>query len=213
MATNYCNILHEYFQKLDRHSYPLNKSSIPKNGIYVLFEREESGHEGERIVRVGTHDGDGRLLTRLKDHFDAKDQRSSIFRKHIGRCFLEKTGDDYIQNWDLRFKKQLDKIKNKDKVDLEYEKKYEKMITDYVQESFSFVIIPNLDKHSDRKHFESRIISTVSNCSDCKPSKDWLGQFHPNTKIIESGLWNVNHLYQTNLNKTDIEKLKGFIGL
>ncbi|MCK4560947.1 MAG: hypothetical protein KAV45_14290 [Calditrichia bacterium] len=183
-----CLQLHQTTNSLTRFTYPYDNDLIPQNGIYILFENGEPGHDMERIVRIGTHKGKGRLLSRLDDHFIESNQRNSIFRKHLGRCFLSKANDDYIKSWDLPFKKRTDKIKYKDRVDLEYEKKYEKMITKYIQKKFSFVIIPNVNKKSDRKHYESRIIATVSNCNICIPSKDWLGRFHPNTKINESGL-------------------------
>lgn len=206
-----CEQLHGITILLTGFTYPYDSSLIPSNGIYILFENGESGHNVERIVRIGTHDGNGRLLSRLDDHFIESQQRNSIFRKHLGRCFLSKTNDDYIKSWDLPFKKRTDKIKYKDRIDLEYEKKYEKMITKYIQKNFSFVIIPNVNKKSDRKLFESRIIATVSNCNKCRPSKDWLGRSHPNTKINKSGLWNINHLNDETLSEKELRSIEEYL--
>jgi hypothetical protein len=55
---------------------------------------------------------------------------------------------------------------------------------------------------------ESKIISTISLCDECKPSEKWLGLFSPKEKIRKSGLWLVNELWKTPLSDKDIEELK-----
>jgi hypothetical protein len=70
-----------------------------------LFEKGETYNGLDRIVRIGSHSGKGRLVKRLKDHFLASKQRNSIFRKHIGRCFLMIEQDEYIDYWNKPFKK------------------------------------------------------------------------------------------------------------
>ena len=56
-----------------------------KNGVYVVFESDNpENHDAlRRIVRIGTHNKDGRLVKRLKQHFHCKDRRSSIFRQRM----------------------------------------------------------------------------------------------------------------------------------
>lgn len=52
-----------------------------------------------RIVRVGTHTGHDNLKTRLYSHFRGKNQRSSIFRRNIGRVYLNKDNKNYLPIW------------------------------------------------------------------------------------------------------------------
>ena len=39
-----CNDIHELFNDMQRFTFPFNDQEIPKNGIYVLFEKDETGH-------------------------------------------------------------------------------------------------------------------------------------------------------------------------
>src|SRR5690349_6728892 len=80
----FCSELHGVVRRGTLHSFPFDGARLPKNGIYVLFERGEVGHGGSRIVRVGTHRGDGELPSRLLQHFVMENKDRSIFRKHMG---------------------------------------------------------------------------------------------------------------------------------
>lgn len=202
--------LHQIFNSLPRHSFPLN-NSLPSNGIYILFEIGEKFIRLDRIVRIGTHTGNGRFVERLKDHFEKEKQRNSIFRKHIGRCLLNKNNNPYITCWDLPFKKVEDKARNKDKVDLNYEKKYELMITDYIRNNFSFVVIPNVNTEPDRLSFEASLISTIAQETVSFPSQNWLGKHHPDPIISNGKLWNIHHLNDQALSTEQIQKIKTFI--
>lgn len=91
-----CRRVHEVIWKLPRHRFPFDDQDIPANGIYVLFEEGESGHGGDRIVRVGTHTGDNQLRSRLKQHFINENKDRSIFRKNIGRAILSKDSDPFL---------------------------------------------------------------------------------------------------------------------
>ena len=66
---------------------------IYKNGVYILFEKNESGHNGDRIVRIGSHTGNDNLVKRLEEHFLKENKDRSIFRKNIGRALLNKNSD------------------------------------------------------------------------------------------------------------------------
>ena len=61
---------------------------------------------------------------------------------------------------------------------------------------------------AERLHWESRIISTVSLCKECRPSPGWLGLDSPKAKIREGGLWLVNELYKEPLSEGDYEAVK-----
>src|SRR5690606_13641211 len=99
--TAVCTKLHQIIQNLPRFSFPFDATAIPKNGIYFLFERDEFGHDGERIVRIGTHTGDNQLPSRLQQHFVTENKDRSIFRKNIGRAILAKNNDPYSVDWEF----------------------------------------------------------------------------------------------------------------
>ena len=54
-------------------------------------------------------------------------------------------------------------------------------------------------------------ISTVSNCTNCKPSENWLGLSSPKQKIKDSGLWLVNELWKQSLSENELTELKRII--
>src|SRR5688500_1419032 len=76
-----------------RHAYPFSHTDLPANGVYLFFERGETvnvdGQLIDRVVRVGTHRGDGRLPKRLRLHF-ADNRRRSVFRMHLGGALLSR---------------------------------------------------------------------------------------------------------------------------
>jgi hypothetical protein len=41
-----CNSVHHIFQNLKRYQFPFNVEELPKNGIYILFEKNELAHNG-----------------------------------------------------------------------------------------------------------------------------------------------------------------------
>lgn len=132
-----CEAIHVLARSLERHDFPFSESQIPLNGIYILFEKGEDGHGGDRIVRIGTHTGENQLRSRLKQHF--------------------------------------------------------------------------LNEKSKRLETESKVISTVSWCKNCRPSNNWLGNSSPKQKIVESGLWLVNELYKTPFDASGLEDLSKLI--
>jgi len=62
-----CNEIHEIFNELKEYSFPFNEKEIPKNGIYILFEKGEKFNGLKRIARIGTHTGDNQLHSRLNN--------------------------------------------------------------------------------------------------------------------------------------------------
>jgi len=79
-------------------------------------------------------------------------------------------------------------------------------VTKYLQNHFRFVVF-RVDDKSDRLDLESKIISTVSLCDQCRPSDGWLGLSSPKEKICQSGLWLVNELYKEPLTQADLRVL------
>lgn len=99
-APNACARLHAAVRKLRMFPFPANPALLPPNGVYFLFEAGEIGHDGARIVRIGSHTGAGNLPSRLQEHTTANKDRS-IFRKNIGRALLTKAMDSFLQQWEL----------------------------------------------------------------------------------------------------------------
>jgi ADP-ribosylglycohydrolase len=198
-----CYTIHQWFDGMKKYSYPFNEQKIPKNGIYILFEKGEFAHTTNRIVRIGTHTGKNKLPSRLKEHFVNENKDRSIFRKNIGRALLNKDNDPFIEQWN---KKAL----ILDSVDFIKQKEIEKRVTKYIRSNFSFVIFQIEDKKKMHE-LESKIISTVSLCGDCTPYPNWLGLFSPVEKIRRSGLWLVDELWKTPLSEDDLKELKNIL--
>ncbi|MCK5678091.1 MAG: hypothetical protein KAH72_06415 [Flavobacteriaceae bacterium] len=201
-----CNNLHNIFQNIKRYRFPFDESKIPKNGIYILFETNENAHGGERIVRVGTHTGDGRLIKRLREHFLVENKDRSIFRKNIGRALLSKKNDQFLEQWNWDLTSRANKDKYSPLVDFTKQKLVEKEVSQYIKNNFSFAIFEVKSK-KDRLDLESKLISSISLCEDCNPSNLWLGNSSPIRRIKESGLWLVQGLYKEPLNTEDFTRL------
>lgn len=106
--------------------------------------------------------------------------------------------------WPLRPAKDI--IRNIDK-----EKQIESQITKILRETFSFEYIPleGQETRIGREGLESRLIGTISCCSLCQPSKNWLGKYSLVPEIRNGKLWLSQYLHSTPLteqDKTDIVK-------
>lgn len=201
--------LHKLFNEKQRFTFPFKnqEKNIPKNGIYIIFEKGELFENYDRIVRVGTHTGDNQLLSRLNQHFVKENKNRSVFRKNIGRCILNLEQKSYLPLWELDITSKADKERNLKLIDLEFEKYVEKRISEYIQNNLSFCVF-QVGAKEERLFWESKIISTLANSSDLKPSKEWLGNSTPKEKIKTSGLWQVNELYKQSLTEEEFETLK-----
>jgi hypothetical protein len=204
---NLCAKLHAYIRTLPVHSFPYDEHTIPKNGIYILFERGEGGHGGSRVVRVGTHTGKDQLPSRLRQHFLVPNKDRSIFRKNIGRCFLHKARDPYLSVWDMDMTTRSARTLHGKTIDARKQTDVEETISGYMRHNFSFVVI-RVDEKEERLALESKIISTVSLCGECGPSKEWLGNYSTKEKIRKSGLWLVNELYKEPLSEADLAYMR-----
>jgi hypothetical protein len=205
-----CEELHLWANALSGVSCPFDPRALPLNGLYLLFEKGETAHGRSRIVRVGTHTGHDQLRSRLQQHFIVENKDRSIFRKNIGRALLNKEQDLFLSDWELDLTSRQAKVKYAGRIDIERQKAVEKRVSDYIQSSFSFVVLRVDDRHQ-RLRLESRLISTLSLCETCQPSPAWLGLFSPKEKIRESGLWLVNELYRQPLSGEEFRELRRLI--
>jgi len=207
--SNTCNHLHNLFNSLPKHKFPFNINEIPLNGIYILFEKNELAHNTNRIVRIGTHTGNNQLRSRLNQHFVNENKDRSIFRKNIGRAILNKNNDSFLKSWELDLTTKASRILN-NPIDFNKQKQVEKEVTKYIQENFSFAVFEVKNKE-ERLKLESKIISTISQCNECKPSLNWLGLFSPKEKIRNSGLWLVNELNKEPLSEKELFNISTFL--
>ena len=204
--------LHQLFNQQRRFTFPFKQSAkeIPKNGIYIIFEKGEKFGNLDRIVRVGTHTGNNQLRSRLDQHFVKENKNRSIFRKNIGRCLLNKKNHPYLNFWELDITSKADKEKNFKLLDPDFESKIEKQISEYIQSDFSFCTFA-IDSKENRLFWESKIVSTLAKATGIKPSSNWLGNYSPKDKIKISGLWQVNELYNDSLTELEFDKLKNLL--
>jgi hypothetical protein len=206
---NNCDKLHKWANALPIFRFPFDDTLIPLNGLYILFEKGERAHDVNRIVRVGTHTGQNQLRSRIRQHFLTENKDRSIFRKNIGRCILNKASDPFLEKWELDLTPKQSRDKYSSLIDWEKQGAVEQKVSEYMRDSFGFVIL-HIDDKDSRLEFESKIISTVSLCEECRPSLNWLGIYSPKEKIRESGLWLVNELYKQPLSEMDFERLQEF---
>lgn len=191
--------------------YPFRLEWLPKSGIYFFYEKGEIwGHGGvkPRIVRIGTHSGEGNFRSRIGEHFLLDESRMnfdkdkpkpsdrSIFRKNIGRALLNRNGDPYLQVWEKDFTPRRNKELFSHLRDIEKEKAVEAEITRILRENFTFrfITLENPSEVRRIKELERALIGTVAGCGLCRPSDQWLGRHSPKQKIRESGLWLEQHL-------------------
>lgn len=212
MITSLTFKLHLLFNEQKRFAFPFKhrENEIPNNGIYIVFENGEKFGDLDRIVRVGTHTGDKQLRSRLNQHFVMENKNRSIFRKNIGRCFLNKENSPYLPLWELDTTSRSEKEKNIKLLDRDFEKQIEKRISDYIQTNLSFCVF-QVDTKEQRLFWESKIISTLAKSNELKPSKVWLGNYSTKDKIKAIGLWQVNELFKASLTEQEFEMLRNII--
>ena len=160
-----------------------------------MFERGECGHQGDRIVRIGTNTGKQAVLAgRLAEHFENENKDRSVFRKHIGRALLSRDSDPYLDVWNIDFTSRANRDQFGYRIDSERQKSVERRVTAYLRESISVALRDHVVTSKGRVRLEKHMIGTVAQCPDCGPSADWLGRHAPDSRIAESGLWQVQHL-------------------
>lgn len=192
--SNHCDAIHKKLSALKRFSFPFDETCLPKNGVYILFEKGEKAHGVDRIVRIGTHTGEAQLISRLKQHFIKENKDRSIFRKNIGRSYLCMTNDPYLEKWEWDLTTKKDRLRYSELINANYQKHMEEIVSKHIQDNFTFAVL-RVEEKGQRLWLERRLISEISRCQECSPSSSWFGQYSPKEKIRESGLWLVNELY------------------
>ncbi len=205
-----CYELHQLCSLLPRLRFPFEEKDIPRNGVYILFEEGEEAHGIDRIVRIGSHIGQNKLLSRLREHFINENKDRSIFRKNIGRALLNRDQDPFLKYWELDLTARESREKYRALIDPAKQQDVERRVTEYIRSHFSFVVF-QIDEQQRRLDSEKKLISTVSLCDECEPSANWLGLHSPKLEIRQSGLWQTNELYKQPFTANEFEKLRALI--
>jgi hypothetical protein len=181
-------------------------SGWPGAGVYFFFEPGEARADGvtPRVVRVGTHglrSSKSTLWGRLAQHRGSVggtrpgggNHRGSIFRRHVGDALLNSGvgGEVARATWGVG------QTAPASVMALEYE--LERAVSAVIG-AMSVLWLPiddPPDPTSARGVVESGTIAAVSNFGRPPidpPSTNWLGRHASRREILESGLWNVNHV-------------------
>jgi len=125
---------------------------------------------------------------------------------------LNRANDPFLEFWNLDLTSRAAREEHQHKVDFVRQKEIERQVTEYLQSQFWFVAFEVPEKAA-RLKLESKIISTVSLCDECRPSPGWLGLNSPKERIRDSGLWLVNELWKTPLSAADFGILSELVGV
>jgi hypothetical protein len=186
--------LYRLVAELPRHRFPVPRSLLPTDGIYLILENGEMVTVDEqmtdRIVRVGTHTADGRLARRLRGH-SSGNRRASVFRTHIGAALLERAnpGDNRLETWIHQRRTRMPEI--------------ELTVTDYIRQSLSISCIPVPTK-AERLWLERGLIALLAAYPLAQPSSTWLGHHSYHPVVRQSGLWNSQHVRAEPLSEFDL---------
>jgi hypothetical protein len=203
-----CGGLHRLAADLPRYRFPFDRAAIPPDGIYILFEEGETAHGTDRIVRIGTHRGDGALPGRLAEHFLTENKDRSIFRKNIGRALLAKDENPLLADWEQDLTTRLARERFGVGVDRDGLRRVEEQVSEILRGEFSFAVVP-VPGRERRLRLETRMIATVNRCNECGPSSGWLGRHSPVERIRKSGLWLVQGLGGEPLTDAEWQWLSG----
>lgn len=198
-----CQILHEWANGLPKFSHGYSMEDLPRNGIYLVFEKGEMAHGVDRIVRVGTHTGQNNLGKRIFEHLYKPNKDRSVFRKHIGRCLL--ADNPFLEQWNLDSTTKENRDKYKNIIDFKKQAETEEKVTQYIADNLTFVVF-KVDDKAERLRIEEGLLSTITACNACRPSKSWLGLKHQNPHIRQ-GLWNIQGLDKDVLSEDEIKSL------
>jgi len=178
------------------------RNNFPQRGVYFFFEngqtRQDSG-SGLRVTRIGTHalktDSQTTLWNRLSQHKGSVksgggNHRGSIFRLLIGKAIISTESLNY-PTWSQG--------SSYSKETRESELPLERLVSKIIREMpFLYLAIDDdANPKSLRGYIERNSIALLSNYkkpSVDPPSNEWLGLQSNKEKVIESGLWNQNHV-------------------
>jgi hypothetical protein len=183
------------------------RSGWPTRGVYFFFEPGELREDGRtpRVVRVGTHavstGSKTTLWQRLALHrgrtAGGGNHRASVFRRHIGGALLATKPEEFTTasaSWS-----RLDTASRHSRP---HERELEYAVSSYLGNlPFLWLAVDDPPGRSSLRHtIECNTVALLSNAHKPPidpPSPAWLGRNATNPAIAESGLWNVDFVYDT----------------
>ena len=204
--TSYGEKLHILFNSMKRYNHN-NFDEIPfTNGIYIVLDKKEKYKDMDRIVRIGTHDKDNKLIVRIKNHYKNGFKDSSFFRKNIGKSILSYNEHYYLYIWNINFNDKVNESKYAELRDMEVESILEEKISDYMEERFEFVCF-EVEELKDRYRLEEGLISTIYHDKEFDSSYNWLGKYSPMDEIRDSKMWVSKGFDKAQLNESEFRKV------
>lgn len=198
--------LHILFNSMKRYSYNNLDEIAFTNGIYVVLDKKEKYKDMNRIVRIGTHDSDNKLIVRIKNHYRNGFKDSSFLRKNIGKSILSYNEHYYLYIWNINFNDKVNKIKYSELRDMELESTLEEKISKYIKERFEFVCF-EVEESKDRYRLEEGLISTIYHDREFESSNGWLGKYSPMEEIRNSKMWVSKGLNKAQLNESEFRQI------
>jgi hypothetical protein len=136
-------------------------------------------------------------------------KNSSVFRKFLGGAILPQTdpnstclqpapGRGHWEKQDIHTCQNCKPVENK--------------VNLLLRSSFSFRCI-EIENRNLRNILEEKLIATISLCTVCKPSDNWLGRFAYSDKVRRSGLWNSDSVFEHDkvLNNQELKEIEKII--
>jgi hypothetical protein len=181
-------------------------ASVPHDrGIYFFFEKGEMRMTSpfqNRVVRIGTHavseGSKATLWNRLRTHRGGGNglgnHRGSIFRLHVGESIIRRGElEPIFTTWGRGQSAAADVRAGEAEIEL--------AVSHHIgQMAVSWLEVPDAPSaDSDRGYLERNFIALLAGPTGPLdlPSADWLGRWSSREAVSQSGLWNVNHVYET----------------
>ena len=203
---SYGEKFHILFNSMKRYNFN-NFDDIPfTNGIYVVLDKKEKYKNMDRIVRIGTHDDDNKLIIRIKNHYKKGFKDSSFFRKNIGKSILSYNDHYYLHIWNINFNDKDNQSKFNEIRDMEVEDALDEKISQYMKERFEFVCF-EVNDLKDRYRLEEGLISTIYHDKDFLASDKWLGKYSPVSEVRDSHMWVAKGLDKKQLTLEECRKI------
>ena len=195
--------LYTLIAELPRGTFKTRGPALPPNGIYLFFERGESGSiDGatyDRIVRVGTHRVNGRYSGRLQNHFGSVktlngNKNASVFRRHVGGALMQRDhpDDPRLAEWSRQGGAS--------------DSAMEAIVSQHLGQNFTFVTIP-VEDAAERLELETGLIALLAQAPILRPSDTWLGHHATHPAVRESGLWNTQQVLGTPLTEAQATRI------
>ncbi len=176
--------IYNLLERIPEIGFKSNKADLPLNGVYFAYEASESvnigGNMFRRVVRIGSHLGQGNLFNRIRSHYGQVNSLKgnsgrSVFRKLIGAAIIkrENIGEVKLHDW----------LEETTPEEIEHK------VSKYLRDNVTFRCIA-IEKKDERLEVESYLISLFARIEPGKQSPGWLGNDSHCPKVRAYGIWN-----------------------